>query len=258
MSQLPTKGFDYDGLPEKFTVASRKRARRILSLDLQAAKNWLETGRLLKEQREAFGTVAEAKQARGGDTWSAWIQSEIGWKGGRDYAWRLIRVYETFGNVDTVSTSLGLRKMIALSTKSTPEPVRKKVIEMAKAGNAPTESQIARMKKDAAGDTRPTPTDAKAKAKETGEVVIGSDDRIYTPLPEDQAEQYQERRDRTYGALDAINEIAGLEVEPEQWLKEADTHWLNDFDLRTVESAAGWLNKLIDTYKRDRRIIENG
>ena len=94
----------------------------------------------------------------------------------------------TFNAVDLKSTALGLGHLKVLATKSTPPELRAEVIEMSKKGETPTVHEIEAMKKRAVGDTRPTPTEAKAQAKATGEVVEGSDNKLYTPMPEDQIE----------------------------------------------------------------------
>lgn len=256
MNQIAATGFDYDGLPRSFVRASQKRARQIIELDQHAAIDWLEQGRLLKEQREAFGSAKGASGKHGKDSWTAWVQSELGWRGGRDYAWRLITVYETFRGVDLKSTRLGLHQMKALATRSTPTEVRQEAIKRIESGEALTEKEINKMKKDAAGITAPTPTDAKTKAQVTGEPQIASDGKIYTPLTNEEADAYTERRDRTYAGLDAVNEIAAIDISPKEWLEQADKHWLNDLSLSNIERANDWLVNLIVAYKQSRKIID--
>lgn len=247
-------GFDYDGLPQKFVAASRKRAEAIKQIDNDAGNSVLKMGKLLLEQRDAFGTLAEKSQARGGDTWDAWVKAELGWKSGRTHANSLVRMFQVFGESDTFSP-LGFEMMRQLSTK-TAEPIRERVIEMVRRGEAPTHDQVAQMKKEAAGDERPTPTEAKAKAKETGEVVVGSDNRYYTPLEEAEAEAYAKKRDRTYDVLDAVKLFADMPVTPTQWLADTERHQLIDLNLGSIETARDWLAQLAEEYREKESIID--
>lgn len=258
MATPPAKTeFDYAGLPKPFAAASRKRAAQIKKLDQDSGQNFLDMGRLLKEQRDSFGTTADRKQARGKDTWAAWVNAELGWVG-RNHANSLIRIYEKFGDGDQRSPSkLGFQTMKILATGKVSPQIVTQVVELAESGIPPTLKQIAQWKKDERGDDRPTPADAKAQAMATGKVVVGSDDKFYTPMPPAEVDAYNSRRDRTFGILDVINELATLPVDAETLLQEADEHWLIDFNLAAVETAAIWLNAFETAYRKTNRIIEN-
>ena len=248
-------GFDYKGLPGEFTEASQKRAERIRHLCHEMARNVIAMGLLLKDQREAFGSMVDRQQARGADTWSAWCHGECGFTA--DHAARLIKIAEKFDAVESTG-SLGYEVMKILSADNTPADLVKKVVDLASKGELPTIKMVKEMKKAAISDARPTPTEAKEKAKATGEVVIGSDDKFYTPLPEDQERDYQERMSVAYETIDAINLLAGLGVSADAWLRQAEQHWLNDFSLGSVEDATTWLQSLADTYKKENGIVDNG
>lgn len=260
MAHLRTTRFDYEGLPAAFVKASKARAEKIASLDRQTAQTLIETGRVLKEQREAFGSlVKDRKGHRGADTWSAWVQQEIGWKSGRDAANRYIQIYEAFGHVDDTSTSnLGFEKMKLLSTRSTPPELREKVVKMAAKGEAPTHLEIEQMKRDAANVDALTPTEAKKKAQETGQVVVGSDQRIYTPLDENETAEYMARRDRTYEIIDATVFLGNIGISAREAIEAAEDHWLKDLNINDIEASASFLDALAVAFKTHKGIIDHG
>lgn len=245
-------GFDYDGLPQPFVAASRKRAEAIKQADADTGKNLFEMGRLLKEQRDAFGSLADKSQARGTDTWDAWVKGELGWA--RNTANRLIQVTEVFGGAGSAPPlSYQMMKLLASGTGA---KLREQVLTMAQEGKTPTLQQVQQMKKDVAGDDRPTPTEAKARAKATGEVVVGSDNKYYTPLEEAEVEAYTERRRRTYAVLDAVKLFADMTVTPTQWLGEAERHQLIDLNLGSIEVARDWLVQFAEEYRQKEGIID--
>ena len=84
--------FDYEGLPRQFQRDSRKRAKRIQELETDTGRNVIEVGKLLKEQRDAFGSFVDKAQKRGRDTWNAWCQAELGWASGRNQTKPLLQI----------------------------------------------------------------------------------------------------------------------------------------------------------------------
>lgn len=252
---ISLKGFDYSGLPADFAKISQKRAGAIRELDADAGRKIIDMGKVLKAQREAFGSIIAKKQARGTDTWDAWVKGELGWQSGRNHANRIIQIYEKFDG-DAASSSLGFNVMRVLAADNTPEELVGRVVELAKQGKLPTVKKVRDMKKDMAADRLPTPTEAKEIAKATGRTVAGSDGRYHTPMPESDAADYEQRRADTYGVLEAIKKIADLNIPAAEWLGRAEDHWLIDFRLADVDAAAEWLTALSSEYKSHLKVID--
>ncbi len=256
---IAIQGFDYSPYSQKFVKQSKSRAKKIRGYDAEAGRNLIEQGGLLKEQRGAFGNEVDRKQARGADTWGAWVLSELGWhiKYGRDHANRLIQIHERFDTVAT-TVSLGHEMMKVLSAKSTPDELVAEVIDLAERGKLPTVKSVRDKKKALVADPRPTPTEAKRIAKETRAVVLGSDDRYYTPMEEEDLADYDERMNRSYAVVEAIEEIATTVVTPGEWINNAESQWLDELSIGSIEVAISWLNILLNDYKSHRKVIENG
>ena len=254
-TEISRQSFDYSGLPAKFAKDSQARAAAIRELDADAGRKIIDMGKVLKAQREAFGSIIAKKQARGTDTWDAWVKGELGWQSGRNHANRIIQIYEKFDG-DAESPSLGFNVMRVLAADNTPEELVERVVELAERGELPTVKKVRDMKKDMAADRLPTPTEAKEIAKATGRTVAGSDGRYHTPMPEDTAADYEQRRADIYGALEAIKKLAGLDLTPAKWLGRSEDHWLIDFRLAEVDAAAKWLTALSSEYKSHLKVID--
>ena len=254
MTQIQKPGFDYQGFPVEFAEASKRRAEAIRQADASAGQNLLDMGRLLIEQRAALAEGTKRRGLRGGDTWLAWLRGELGWNG-HAHAHRLIQISETFGDFDRRSISnLGFKKMMLLARKNTSPEVRGKVIEMARKGEAPTEKEIQKMRQGE--DVAPAPSEAKKKAQETGKPVIGSDQRVYSPLEESKSAEYLHRRDRTYEMIDCVTFLSGMDMKAATAIKQAEKHWLKDLNIGEIEAAQKFLGDLLVAYKKHEGVID--
>lgn len=252
--QIP--GFDYTGFQPAFVKASQARAAQIHELETATTRNVIEIGKTLKEQRDAFGSHVEKSQMRGGDTWSAWVQAELGWRSGRDHANRFIQIYERFGVGESSTPPLGYEIMKMLATRSTPQELVDQVVDLARNGNLPTIKQVRNMKKEAANVEKPTPTEAKERAQATGEVVEASDGKYYTPLTDDEREKLTGATNETYDVIDAVHELSTLSTPPADWLGNAAEHQLIDLDLGSIEAAIEWLKGLSAAYRKKGKVID--
>ena len=256
MNKVVTAGFDYSPYSQRFVKASKDRAKEIRDYDVAAGANIIAMGGLLKKQRDAFGSVVNRKQARGTDTWTSWLQAELGWHS-RSHANRVIQVYERFDGVGP-TPSMTYDMMRLLAAKSTPQQLVDEVLELAKQGKLPKVKKVAATKKKMM-DPNPllTPTEAKKLAKADGAAVMASDGRYYKPMDEQDIEAYEERRARTFAAHDAIEAINGIGLTPGELLAEAEPRWLGLLELGKIEAAGSWLEQLRKDFKVRQRIIDN-
>ncbi len=262
MNKIVTTGFDYAPYSQRFVKASKARARKIRDHDRVAGNSIISMGGELKEQREAFGNLAQRVHTpKGVDTWAAWCQAELGFD--KDNASRIIQMYEKLTTGAAPVVGLGHDIVKILSAKNTPQQLVDEVLKLAKEGKLPKKIKDAikvvraKKKKMVSSDPLPTPKEAKAQAKATGAVVLGSDDKFYTPLDEKDIEDYEQRRDRTYTVIDAIKAIVANTIPSGDWLDGAEKRWLDDLDLGDIEFAGAWLEQLRKDYKVYRKIIDN-
>lgn len=89
----------------------------------------------------------------------------------------------------------------------------------------------------------PSPSEARAIARETERFVAASDGNIYSGATEEEGEDMQRRMSQTYKVRDAI-ELIAQSPSPQDWLAEAETHWLHKFDRKNIGRAVGWLENL--------------
>lgn len=246
--------FDYSPYSQRFIRDSKCRAEKIRQSDAEAGRNLIEMGGVLEKQRDAFGSEIEREQARGVDTWGAWCQAELGW-GSRHYANQLIRIHEKFAGIVPIP-ALGHEMLKLLSAKSTPQELVTQVLELAEKGELPTVKKVRDRKKGMVADPRPTPTEAKQLAKETGAVVLASDDRYYTPMEEADLADYHMRRGRTYSAIDAVKVLATSPCHAKEWVKGAESYWFIDFEIGEIEAALKWLTALFSEYKSHLKVID--
>lgn len=104
--------------------------------------------------------------------------------------------------------------------------------------------------------TLPNPGEANNIARETGRLVAASDGNVYSGATEEESADHVNRRQRTYGIRDAIDAICDCGVTPEQWLSEAEDHWLHDFRLGSIDEASAWLTKLKVALAKRRGILD--
>lgn len=251
---VAARGFDYSPFSQKFIRESKKRAEKVREYDAEAGRSLIEMGGILKKQRDAFGSEIDREQARGADTWGAWCQAELGW-GSRHYANQLIRIHEKFAGIVPIP-ALGHEMLKLLSAKSTPQELVEQVVDLANKGELPTVKKARDRKNEMAGDPLPTPSEAKQIAKDTGAVVLGSDDRYYTPMEETDLAEYQDRRDETYTTIEAVQKLATLSRPAKEWIERAEPRWFIDFEIGDIEAALKWLTACFSEYKSYEKVID--
>lgn len=260
MNEIVTAGFDYSSFSQRFVRAAKVRAKKIRDHDRVAGDSVIAMSGELKDQRDAFGSYAEKSGMRGRDTWGAWLQAELGMD--RGHANRIIQMGEKVRG-GAAASRLGHDIVKILSAKNTPQQLVDEVLKLAEEGKLPknikARIEVVRKKKKklVSGDTRPTPKEAKQQAKASGAVVLASDDRYYTPMDEKDLEDYNERRDRTFTVMEAIEIIAKISLDPGKWLDDAEKRWLSGLNLADIEFAGTWLGQLAKDYKVRKKIIDN-
>lgn len=131
MTQIVQMGFDYAALDTETRIVVQQRTSEIKTLMRSALGSMIEAGRKCAEVRE----LLRHNKAGGFD---GWIEAE---GIGKRTAYRIMGLYEAFGNCDILS-QLDIAKTAAylLAAPSTPEPARIDAIERAQAGEAITHS----------------------------------------------------------------------------------------------------------------------
>ena len=94
----------------------------------------------------------------------------------------------------------------------------------------------------------PSPTDANEIAKATGKMVIASDGITYTGTDQADQDQYNERLQQFYQALDAITSLADMNsVEPAFFLDNSEEWWSEKLSPSIIGDAVEWLQRLKKT-----------
>lgn len=91
----------------------------------------------------------------------------------------------------------------------------------------------------------PVPSEARRMAAETGKFVPASDGNIYSGASEDEAAGAAKIRDQTYAVIDAIDQIFNM-PDAAEWLKNAESWQLREFDKEKAEMAIRWLSQLLE------------
>lgn len=130
------EAFDYSTVPADKAASARAAAERIRGRMQLAAESIIEVGRELIQQKKDLGH----------GNFLAWIEAEFGMS--ERNAQRYMQVFEHFGSNATRVSDLSFRALVALSSDSTPEPVREQVLERAAAGEKVTAKEIEKLKKD--------------------------------------------------------------------------------------------------------------
>jgi hypothetical protein len=101
----------------------------------------------------------------------------------------------------------------------------------------------------------PSPSEASNIARATGRMVTASDGHVYSGASEEEGEDHVRRRQQTYGVIDAINTLADCPVKPPRWANQAETHWLHNFELGSVDAAINWLSDLREPLAQKKKVI---
>lgn len=108
------------------------------------------------------------------------------------------------------------------------------------------------------GERGPTPDEARKIAKETGRLIAASDGRLYSGVSEEAAAEYADRRNLAYPIKDAINLIADCPVSAQQWVEQAEEHWLHSFRLGAIDDAINWLTALKPLMRKRQKVVDQG
>lgn len=98
---------------------------------------------------------------------------------------------------------------------------------------------------------QPLPTAIRARqiASKSGTPVLARDGKIYFGATKKEGERAAERRELIYGAQQAINHLANMEVTPAEWLAEVRDWQFYRFNTNgELEKARDWLGELQDEW----------
>jgi hypothetical protein len=220
---------------------------RIQRLSTQWAKNTIELGREFKAVRETF--PIEGSNQRPG--WYDWIKNEAPFQ--KTQVKIFIQIADKFGDREAVA-GLGVDLLTYLSRDALPEAGLADVIKRVERGEKITVPQA----KEIIKPHLPTRKEAIQQARETGKLVAARDGHMYSGASEDEMLAYSERRKIVYAIRRAVDEIATVELTPNQWVNSAEDHWVHEFKLSHVEEAIDWLTKLVPLLSKRQKVVDNG
>ena len=121
-----TEAFDYGELEPEIRDLVKNRAESIRGIAKQTAMNIVSIG----------GMLAGVKEKLKHGQWLPWLKHEFSWS--RQTADNFIRVYEQSKLLNFSNLEIDVSALYLITSPSTPEPVRREVIERAKAGEPMT------------------------------------------------------------------------------------------------------------------------
>lgn len=237
------------------------KVRLIKNITEEIGKNTFELGRHLKELRETFLAPplkeGDDKRQSKYPGWYEFSQEELGMS--RTLADRIIKIYEQFKDRDVSSRVLNYGSAVLglIAPESVPEEIRQSVIEKIESGEKVTVRQVRRSLREALErrglQVAPTPSVARAQAREIGAPVQASDGNIYFGATPEEAKEMDRRRATVYGVRDAcatINDLAKT-MTAEEFLNYALPHQLwKATDEHHIEKASTWLNELKTAWEK--------
>jgi hypothetical protein len=128
--------FDYSQLSTGDRKFLREREHQIKSLARMTAQGIVQIGVYL----------LEAKERLGHGKFLAWIKASFGWK--RVTAWNFMNVAEQFKCSTVEHLNIDFRALYLIAAPSTPEPVRKAVIERATTGEHVSHEEVKALRKE--------------------------------------------------------------------------------------------------------------
>jgi Protein of unknown function (DUF3102) len=131
--------------PDKLATRIRALFKATKTLAKRTVENTVEIGRLL----------SEAKDRAGHGNWLPWLEREFGWK--ERSARNFIQVYEASQSANFADLSLPVSAIYLLTAPSTPESVRKEIIERAEAGEKLSFAEVKETINEAKAEDEPEP-----------------------------------------------------------------------------------------------------
>src|SRR5262245_18579947 len=229
------------------------RARRIKALMEKFTENLFKLGSELSEAREEFARAANdtslegsfRRVKHGGRTlWEQWLAKEVGISVG--HAEKLIKIYAKFGKM-AIKPKLSFNVLDYLTQKQVPEAGRTEVTLRSAMGEPISKKKARKI----VAQHLPKPKEAARIARETGKLVLASDDKYYTGATEEEGKEIDKRIEIVYGVRRAVETLAKMEMSPHEFLGYAQPHQLwrkNEEHLLT--DSLGWLQALYTAWQR--------
>jgi len=225
------------------------KAQRIRDLSISFAQNTVNIGLEFRQAREKFPETGDGKRPG----WHDWIRQNTPW--GPNHAIRFIRIAERLGpklrgkNTKNLPvTSLQMLSQKGMTDEVIDEAIAKS--ETTRVGKRELEQIMA--------EKLPSPKEAnRLAAEKPGSLVLASNGKYYTGVPEDEMIAYKKLRSQIFGVERAFDAIAACELTPRQWIENAEDSMLFEMSIPHIDRAIQFLTTLRPLLIKRQEKIEN-
>lgn len=230
---------------ETLVTFREAKAIRIRELANKWADNTLQLGYELKDVRDSFPIISGMGANFSRPGWAQWVADRVGFS--ESYASKLIRVAEVFPDRNAVPNGVTVRVLEVLSYKTVPETARAEVLQRIEAGET-----IGRQKaKSIIDEHRPSASEARQIARETGQPTAARDGKIYLGATKEQEQEAEDRRTIVYGVRRAVDTLAEMQMSGAEFITYAFKHQLWKVEEEhVITEAYEWLTDLVAAWEK--------
>lgn len=238
--QLQTD-FDYLQIPGEDRSFVKQRALSIHETARRTAEGIIRIGQWLTEVKERL----EHGQ------WLPWLKGEFGWS--HDTASRFMRVYQAVKLRNLRNLNLDVSALYLIAAPSTPEPVKREVVERAERGEPMTRAKAIEVLQDYQSRVKlPPPAVARQIAIATGEATPASNHTYILPMSKQAEEALTEEITKANALYYAMETLAKTDVTPSEMMRLAEKHACHELRQFAL-GAATWLQSLLKEIENGRR-----
>jgi len=232
----------------------RAESIRIDHEGVNAIGEWgYRMGGAYKRARDTFPTITGAGdqplRGRSRPGWNEFVEEN--YKVSPNTVAKFIRAYE-FALTQPALKGQGVELLSILAAQDAPEAAKTEIINKIEEG----QKVSTRRAKKIIEKHRPSPSDAREIARETGKLTLASDGNIYSGATDEEAQDHENRRDQTYRIIDAINDLANCPLNATEWMDQTEKHWLREFEPAMIDRAMNFLGSLSFKLKEGKGIID--